>query len=102
MHSDAVGHEIPRRLWLPSILAVDHAAAPPVGLVEVITFPAESLVAQNGVATQETDQIKFPASIAARCHAVASPVGLVETRMLPQLSPIAHSEAVGHEVCVRL
>jgi hypothetical protein len=54
--SEEEGHEMPVREALSSTLVTVHADAPPVGVVEVSTLPAESTATQSDAFGQETPE----------------------------------------------
>lgn len=88
-----------------------HVAAPPVGSVEVSSFPAESTAAQKRVVGQDrparsNPAKKRPGGNGATCQVPAPPAGSVEvtTRSVP--CPVPRSSATqrvtdGHEIAVR-
>jgi hypothetical protein len=98
-HSVADGHETLAKGWV-SMLAVCHALAPPVGLVEVTTFPALSTATHNEVPTHETAANAFAPSTEITFHAAAPPVGFVEVITSPDQSTATQSDAVGHDIPV--
>ena len=82
--------------YQPSTLAFVHAAAPPVGLVDVSTLPWSS------TATQSADDghampSKPRSLIRVIVQAAASPPGAVEVITSPAASMATHNDVEGHE-----
>src|SRR5438128_1975859 len=98
-HSEADGHEIPSRSLVPSIAEWSfHAAAPPVGFVEVSELPLLSTAAQKPVDGHDTAVRMLPESIrAGDDHWDDPPAGLVDVNTWPALSTATQRAAVGHE-----
>jgi hypothetical protein len=85
------------------------ALPPPVGFVELTTFPALSTATHSDVEGHDT-----PLSAPGHCavevqlgstevtvHALVSPVGSVEVSTLPAVSTATHNDCDGHETAVR-
>jgi hypothetical protein len=83
--------------FVPSTFADDHAPAPPVGFVDVSTFPLWSTATQSDTEGHETPKMPFTPSTLVYGQADLPPVGLVEDSISPKLSPAMHSDAEGHE-----
>ena len=106
-HSPVEGHETPRTntgpalsvlfcVVLGSTWATTHAAAPPVGSVEVITLPAASTATHRVVDGHETLVISIALSTSAAAHARGPPAGSVDQRTCPARSTATHSAVDGH------
>jgi hypothetical protein len=80
---------------LPSIRAFFHDCRPPVGLVEVRTFPFESTATHSEAEGHEIAASRPPTCT--RFQACALAAGVVEVRTSPALSSAAQSDAVGHD-----
>jgi hypothetical protein len=81
-----------------------HAAAPPVGFVDVHTVPRPKL--SSAATHRETDGQETLDRLARRCiklslQVEAPPVGLVEVTTSPMSSTATHKEGDGHETLVR-
>jgi hypothetical protein len=95
-HNEALEHEMPVRSENPMYDTVQ-ADAPPVGLVEVIMFPALSTPTQRDALGHETLVRALWLSTTTKVQADAPPVGLVEVNTLPRLSTATQSDTFGHE-----
>ena len=82
---------------MPSTEDTVHAAAPPVGLVEVTTLPVPSTATHNVVLGQEIPLTGLLPSTFDTDHAVAPPVGLTEVTTSPDPSAATHNVLLGHE-----
>src|SRR5450756_1653577 len=79
-----------------STRALVHAAAPPVGLVEVRTVPLPCTATQSDVDGHEIFEIHVEESNVVRAQAPAPPLGLVDTNRLSAEPPARHSVVDGH------
>src|SRR6266581_2159431 len=84
----AVGHEAPVRSTIPSLVTVQ-AAAPPVGLADVITCALRSTAAHSPLGEQPTVSSRLSAELnpasttLVTVQASGPPVGLLEVTRLP-------------------
>jgi hypothetical protein len=85
---------------VPSTCATLHAAAPPVGFVDVSTFPASSPATHRVSDAHETLLRGLVLSIWATFHA-PPPRGDVEVTAFPLLSTATQSDVVGQEMELR-
>jgi hypothetical protein len=74
-----------------------HAEGPPVGLVDVNTFPLKSAVTQSEVVGHEIVLNALLGSTAAVLHAEGPPVGFVDVKTFPPSSTAAQNELLGHD-----
>ena len=104
-----MGHETEERGLALSTLVTVQSEAPPVGLVEVTTFPATSPATQSVAVAQEMDARKSSEpSTWTVIHVEAPPVGLVEVttsgcRLVPltEKPAAAQNEMDGQEMDAR-
>jgi len=75
-----------------------HAAAPPVGLVDVSSFPASSKAMQSETDGQEIATMAAASMLTGGLQAVAPPVGFVEVTTLPLRSTATQSAVDGHVI----
>jgi hypothetical protein len=84
------------------MLAIVHVLAPPVGSVEVRTFPAPSAATHSETDGHET-AVRYPAgSIWVLGHALAPAVGLVEVNRFPWSVAATQSKTEGHDTPSRV
>jgi hypothetical protein len=81
-----------------STLAIVHAEAPPVGLVEVTTLPNSSVATHREALGHETLKSSSLVPSIAAGAVQTPPVGLVEVITLPFMSTATQSETLGHEI----
>ncbi len=94
-----VGQEIELSWAEPSMLVTTHDAAPPVGSVEVTTFPEPSTAAQNVRLAHCSPVMAFEPSTVAGVHAEVPAVGSAETST-ESAPAAAQNDAVGHSIDV--
>ena len=75
-----------------------HADAPPVGFVDVKTFPESSTVTHSVAEAHETENRLWLPSISAELQPAELPVGFVDQIALPDSSTATHKPVVGHEM----
>jgi hypothetical protein len=69
--------------WLELTAAIDHAAAPPVGSVEVRTLPAESTATHNEAVGHDTAVKRLDPSRRAYVHFQPLPAGSLDAATSP-------------------
>jgi hypothetical protein len=89
-------HDTPLRA-LVSTFVVVHALAPPVGSVDVTTFPLLSTATHNAVEEHDTPVRALLPSTSVVVQAPPPPPGSVEVTTFPLLSTATHSDADGHD-----
>ena len=97
------GHEIAVMSWPGSTLVTVQAELPPVGLVEVMTFPSSSPATHNDVVGQEIALRALSPSMWANVQVGDVLVGLTETNAAPPSEPpspsiATQSDAEAHEI----
>jgi hypothetical protein len=89
----------------PTGVGVDHADAPPVGFVEVSTYPKWSTATHSdgdahdtSVSSSGSPYSAFSSISTGADHADAPPVGSVDVSTFPSLSTATHNADTGHEM----
>ena len=95
-HSVVDGHDSFLGPTVPAAtaLTVCQAPAPPLGLVEVMTWPSPSVATHSETDGQEIPASADPSTLAA-VHAAAPPVGSVEVTTLPESSMATQRDTDG-------
>src|SRR5207247_2433441 len=97
----SVGQDTPDKPPAPATLVTVHAAAPPVGLLEVTTVPPLPTATHSRTLGHETPfRLDAPIRLLS-VHAVSLPVGFVEVITLPARFTPAHSVLLGHEMLLK-
>jgi hypothetical protein len=85
----------------PATLVTVHAAAPPVGLLEVTTvLPLPTATHSRTLGHETPFRLDAPIRLLS-VHAVSLPVGFVEVITLPARFAPAHSVLLGHEMLLK-
>ena len=92
--NDAMGHEIPHSVSVPSTSDRVHLGADEVGSVDVSTPPFPSVAAQKYWLGQESDEIQLPESRYPRTHTGDEDTALDVSNICPPESPAQQIDTV--------